>query len=75
MAGFVELDHSVFFPDIASSDYYLLSSLKKFLCAKNFSHDDETIDTVKDYLSNLDLEFVCKDIQSLCDLRRRVADA
>ena len=30
----------------APSDYYLSSKLKKFLRGKNFSRDNETIDTV-----------------------------
>ena len=53
-AGFVELNNSVYSPDIAPSDYYLLSSLKKFLRGKNFSCDDETIDTIETYLNQLD---------------------
>ena len=53
-AGFVGLNNSVYSPDIALSDYYLLSSLKKFLRGKNFSCDDETIDTIKTYLNQLD---------------------
>ena len=64
-AGFVELNHAAYFPDIAPSDYDLFSNLKKFLRVKNFSHSDETIDTVEDYLKNLDGEFFCKGIESL----------
>ena len=52
--GFVELNHSAYSPDIAASDYYLFSNLKKFLRNKNFNRDDETIDTVENYLNNLD---------------------
>ena len=48
-AGFVELNDLAYAPDIAPSDYYLFSNLKEFLCG-----DDETIDTVEDYLNNLD---------------------
>ena len=66
-AGFVELNHLAYSPDIAPSDYYLFSNLKKFLRGKNFSRDDETIDTVEDYLNNLDSESFCKGIQSLRD--------
>ena len=71
-AGFVELNHPSYSPDIAPSDYYLLSNLKKFLRGKNFSLDDETINTVEDYLNNLDSEFFCKGIQSLGDHWQRV---
>ena len=52
--GFVKSNDPVYSPDIAPSDYYLLSTLKKFFCDKNFSGDDEKIDTVEDYLNTLD---------------------
>ena len=51
---FVELNHPAYSPDVALSDYYLFSNFNKFLCGKNFSRDDETIDTAEDYLNNLD---------------------
>ena len=34
---FIEMNHSVYSPDISPSDYHLLSNLKKFLRDKNFS--------------------------------------
>ena len=55
--GIVKLNHSVYSPDIAPSDYYLFSNLNKFLRGKNFSRDDETIDTVENYLNNLHWEY------------------
>jgi [histone H3]-lysine36 N-dimethyltransferase SETMAR len=71
-AGFVELNHPTYSPDISPSDYYLFSNLKKFLRGKNFSLDGEAIDTVEDYLTDLDSEFFCKGIQSLHDRWQRV---
>ena len=53
-AGFVELNDPAYSPDVASFNYYLFLNLNNFLLGKNFSHDDETIDTVEDYLNNLD---------------------
>ena len=53
--GFIDLNDPVCFLHIASSDYYLFSNLNKFLRDKNFSRDDKTINTVEDYLNNLDL--------------------
>ena len=35
-AGFVELNHPVYSPDIAPSDYYLFSNLKKFFSWQEF---------------------------------------
>ena len=51
--GFVELNHPAYSPNIAPSDYYLFSNLKKFLRGKKFSVDDETVDTVEYYLNKL----------------------
>ena len=53
-AGFVELNHPAYPPDIALSAYYLFSNLKKFVCGNKFSRDDETIDAVENYLNELD---------------------
>ena len=53
-AGFIELNHTAYSPDIVPSSYYPFSNLKKFLGGKNFSRDDETIDTVEDCLDKLD---------------------
>ena len=66
-AGFIELNHSAYSPDIAPSDYHLFSQLKKFLRGKKFSSNDEAVTTVEDYLTDLNSEFFCKGIQSLHD--------
>ena len=52
-AGFIELNHPVYSPDIAPSDYHLFSNLKKFLGDKNLSSDDETVTAVEDYVTDL----------------------
>ena len=49
------------------TNYDLFSNLKKFLCGKSFSSDDEAVTTVKNYLTDLNWEFFCKGIQSLHD--------
>ena len=66
-AGFIELNHQAYSPDIAPPDYHVFSNLKKFLRLKNFSSDDEAVTTVEDYLTDLNSEFFCKGIQSLHD--------
>ena len=71
-AGFIELNHPAYSPDIAPSDYHLFSNLKKFLRGKNFSSDDEAVTTVENYLTDLNSEFFCKGIQSLHDRWQRV---
>ena len=65
--GFIELNHPAYSADIAPTDYYLFSNLKKFLRLKNFSSDDEAVTTVEDYLTDLNSEFFCKGIQNLHD--------
>ena len=46
-AGFIELNHCAYSPDIAPSDYPLFSNLEKFLRLKNLSSDDEAVTTVE----------------------------
>ena len=45
-AGFVELNQSAYSPDIAPSDYYLFSNLKKFLCGKNMMKQSILLRTI-----------------------------
>ena len=71
-AGFTELNHPAYSPDIAPSDYYLFSNLKKFLRGKNFASDDEAIDTVEEYLGGLDQQFFSQGVESLRDRWIRV---
>ena len=52
-ADFIELNDPASSPDLALSDYYLLSKLNKFVRGQNFSRDDEVIDTVEEYLNKL----------------------
>uniref|UniRef100_A0A8D2KSQ6 Tc1-like transposase DDE domain-containing protein n=1 Tax=Varanus komodoensis TaxID=61221 RepID=A0A8D2KSQ6_VARKO len=39
--GFEEINHPPYSPDLAPSDYYLFPNLKKDLCGKRFSNDEE----------------------------------
>ena len=71
-AGFIELNHPVYSPDIALTNYHPFSHLKKFLRLKNLSADDEVVTTVEDYLTDLKSEFFCKGAQSLHDRWQRV---
>ena len=71
-AGFAELNHSAYSPDIAPTDYHMFSHLKKFLRGKSFGSDDEVIATVESYLSDLDSEFFSTGIESLHDRWLRV---
>ena len=59
-AGFIELNHPVYSPDITLTNYYPLSNLKKFVRGKNFSSNDEVVTTVEDYLIDLNSEFFVK---------------
>lgn len=58
--GFTELDHPPYSPDMAPTDYYLFSKLKKYLRGKRFSNDDELKAAVLDYFQGLDSEFFLK---------------
>ena len=71
-SDFIKLNHPAYSRDIAPSDYYLFSNLKKFLRGKNFNSDNEATTTVEDYLTDLDSDFFCKGIESLRDRWQRV---
>lgn len=58
--GFTELDHPPYSPDMAPTDYYLFSKLKKYLRGKRFSNYDELKAAVLDYFEGLDSEFFLK---------------
>ena len=51
-AAFIELNHPVYSPDIVLTNYHPFSNLKKFLCLKNLSSDDEALTIVEDYLTD-----------------------
>ena len=58
MANFKELNYELlknpaYSPDLAPSDYYLFTNLKKFLAGKCFTSNDEAIAAVNKYFSNL----------------------
>ena len=74
-ASFIELNHSVYSPDISPSDYPLFSTMNKFLRLKNFTSNDEAVTTVENYLTNLNSELFCKTIQSLNNRWQRVVDS
>jgi histone-lysine N-methyltransferase SETMAR len=46
-AGFTELNHPIYSPDITPTEYHLFSYPKKFLRGKNFGSDDEAIATMR----------------------------
>ena len=71
-SDFIKLNHPAYSRDIAPSDYYLFSNLKKFLRGKNFNSDNEPTTTVEDYLTDLNSDFFCKGIESLRDRWQRV---
>ena len=58
--GFAKLNHPSYSLDIAPSDHYIFSNLKKFLRGKNFHSDNHAITTVEDYLSDIKSEFFFK---------------
>ena len=62
--GFIELNQQAYSLDIAPTNYYPLSNLKKFLRDKKLSSDDEAVTIVEDYLTDLNSEFFfCKGLQ------------
>ena len=63
--GFKEIDHPPYSPDLAPSDYYLFSKLKKDLRGKKF-HDDEEVKTaVMEHFADKEQEYFLKGIELL----------
>ena len=56
-AGFTELNHPAYSPDVAPIDYYLFANSKKYLRGKNVASDDEVVGTAEGYSGGLDHQF------------------
>ena len=71
-AGFAELNHPAYSPDLAPSDYYLFSNLKKDLRGTRFVDDQKLTETVKGWFEEKSLEFYCNGIKKLKERYKRV---
>lgn len=47
------LEHPAYSPDLAPSDYYLFTNLKKFLAGKHFTSNEDAIAAVDEYFADL----------------------
>ena len=47
--GFELIDHRLYSPDLAPSDYFLFPNLKKHLAGKRYESDDDVISAVEDF--------------------------
>lgn len=56
-AGFVQLDHPPYSPDLAPSDFWLYNRLKKHMRGKNFGSKDDMRDNVTKFLMEQDQNF------------------
>ena len=50
--GWDQIDHPLYSPDLAPSDFHLFRYLKEFFGDKRFATDDEMKDAVQDWLSS-----------------------
>lgn len=55
--GFAHLDHPPYSPDLAPSDYYLFSKLKKHLRGKRFLGDEEVMSAVDEFFGSCNKSF------------------
>jgi [histone H3]-lysine36 N-dimethyltransferase SETMAR len=58
--GFEQINHPPYSPDLAPSDFYLFSNLKKHLRGKRFEDDNEVISAVKSYFDDQPESFFCR---------------
>jgi len=57
--------HPPYFPDLASSDYYLFPNLKRWLQGKRFTSNEEVIAETEAYFESLDVSYYRKGIEML----------
>ena len=55
--GFVELKYPTYSPDLALSDYFLFTNLKKFLRGRRFLDDSAVKEAVTGYFDTQDVSF------------------
>ena len=63
--GFEEIEHPPYSPDLAPSDYYLFSELKKDLWGKKSDDDEEVKTAVMEYFAYKEPEYFLKGIELL----------
>jgi histone-lysine N-methyltransferase SETMAR len=69
------LPHPPYSPDLAPSDYHLLSSLKDAIRGKKFENDEEGISEVKKWLRQRPAEWYREGIQAITSRWRKVIDS
>jgi len=62
------LQHPAYGPDLASSDFHLLPTMKVYLVGRCFSSNEEVKDAIKEWLSGLAAEVYDERIQKLVTL-------
>ena len=63
--GFEEIEHPPYSPDLAPSDYYLFSKLKKDLRGKKFDDEEEVTTAVMEHFADKEPEHFLKGIELL----------
>ena len=61
--GFKEIEHPPYSPDLAPSDYYLFSKLKKDLRGRKFDDEEELKIAVMEHFADKELEYFLKGIE------------
>jgi len=63
--GFEEIDHLPYNSDLAPSDYYLFSKLKKDLRGKKFDNDEEVKTAVMEHFADKEPDYILKGVDLL----------
>jgi histone-lysine N-methyltransferase SETMAR len=61
--GFQEIEHPPYSPDLAPTDYYLFSKLKKDLLGRKFDDDEEVKTAVMEHFADKEPEYFLNDIE------------
>ncbi|GBP25707.1 Histone-lysine N-methyltransferase SETMAR [Eumeta japonica] len=71
--GFSEIDHPPYSPDLAPSDYFLFSNLKKELCGRRFVDDNQMKMVVESHFEGIFFgRFEAPDVKNVFRLRETI---
>ena len=66
--GYESLPHPPYSSDLVTSDYYLFSNLKRWLCSRRFESNEEVEWETEGYFGGLDKSYYLEAIEKLKDV-------
>ena len=63
--GYELIPHPAYSPDLAPSDFFLFSNLKKDICWLHFQSDEEVVRAAEDWVNGKDPDFFSSGLMAL----------